>query len=282
MTLNDLRKCLTALLEDVLGRDEAEVTARILMEDTLSLSMTQMVLDGTRELEEISVERLMEMGRRVADGTPVQYVTGKARFIGNDYEVNEATLIPRPETAGLVDLVTDYAGPRTDLRVLDVGTGSGIIAISLARALKFPVVEAIDVSEDALKVAASNARRLNTSVAMTHGDIFTLTPVPEIYDIIVSNPPYIPGEEADEMEARVLLHEPHYALFVPDSDPLMFYRAIGRYAQVALKPGGALFFEINPRFAAELEQMLQHMGFSEISVMRDYLGRLRYCKAVKP
>lgn len=282
MTLNDVRKNLTALMAEAIGPDEAELTARIIMEDVLSLSMTRMVLEGTRELEAFTVEHLMEMGRLVAGGTPVQYVTGKARFMGNDYKVTEATLIPRPETAGLVDMVTDYAVGRTDLRVLDIGTGSGIIAISLARALKFPVVEGLDISEDALAVAKYNAAELNAGVSFRLADILSLKPAPETYDIIVSNPPYIPGEEADEMEERVLLHEPHYALFVPDSDPLMFYRAIAEFAIVALTGGGALFFEINPRFARQLENMLRDTGFINISLSRDYLGRVRYCNAVKP
>lgn len=282
MTLNDVRKNLTALMAEAIGPDEAEVTSRIIMEDVLSLSMTRMVLEGTRELEAFTVEHLMEMGRLVAGGTPVQYVTGKARFMGNDYKVTEATLIPRPETAGLVDMVTDYADGRTDLRVLDIGTGSGIIAISLARALKFPLVEGLDISEEALEVAKYNAAELNAGVSFRLADILSLKPAPETYDIIVSNPPYIPGEEADEMEERVLLHEPHYALFVPDSDPLMFYRAIAEYAIVALTGGGALFFEINPRFARQLENMLRDIGYINISLSCDYLGRVRYCNAVKP
>jgi release factor glutamine methyltransferase len=213
---------------------------------------------------------------------PIQYIFGSARFYGNSLKVTHATLIPRPETEELVALI-DKENRETDLRVLDVGTGSGCIAITLARVLRFPIVDAIDISEDALAVAQENAQSLRVNVNFKKGDALAMEmPKTPIYDIIVSNPPYIADKEREDMSQNVLQYEPHTALFVPDNDPLRFYRAIGDYGTKALKGGGRLYFEINPLYVEEMRAMLDAMGYKEIRVVRDLPGKERMMVAVKP
>ncbi|MDE6467512.1 MAG: peptide chain release factor N(5)-glutamine methyltransferase, partial [Muribaculaceae bacterium] len=193
-----------------------------------------------------------------------------------------SVLIPRPETAGLVALITDRYGCRPDLQVLDIGTGSGCIAISLARALPFCRIDAIDISAAALDIAQRNAAALKAKVNFIQSDILAAEPPRARYDIIVSNPPYIGESEKSDMDSRVLDHEPHGALFVPDNDPLLFYRTIARYGIKALKPGGRLYFEINSLYAVQMRDMLAAEGYSDIDVLRDYRGNYRFATAVLP
>ena len=280
MTLARLSAALKAQLAP-LG-SEARDVARIIIEDLLGYDATAVIVNGDRVLQEATVERLRRAAARVVAGEPVQYVVGKARFAGMDFAVTPATLIPRPETEALTDMIIDDAAREPDMSVLDVGTGSGCIAITLARALRFARVEAVDISADALAVAADNARRLRAKVHFTCADALALSLDSEAYDIIVSNPPYVCCSEAAEMDSRVLDHEPHSALFVPDDDPLLFYRAIAEQALRALRPGGKLYFEINPLHSAAMVSMLSAMGYDDVALHRDYLGRERYATAIKP
>ncbi len=202
--------------------------------------------------------------------------------MGNNFTVTPAVLIPRPETAGLVDMVVDDWQGRSDLHVLDIGTGSGCIAISLARALPFADVDGMDVSDDALAVARRNAVALKAKVDFEQSDILRAVPRAEAYDIIVSNPPYVTEQEAKDMTADVLDHEPHRALFVPDGDPLVFYKAIASYARKALKRGGKLYLEINQHFPKKMSELLSGCGFTDVAVLRDYKGNYRYATAKQP
>lgn len=279
MTLSELNTITAATLAP-LGTEARDIT-RILMEDLLGYDPTAIIIHGDRELEPLTVRRIHRAAERVLAGEPVQYVVGTARFMGLDFKVTPATLIPRPETEGLVDTIIAEAGPRADLRVLDIGTGTGCIAIALARALKFARVDAIDISADALTVAEENARNLRAKVQFRRADALNLTLPDGSYDIIVSNPPYITDREAAQMDSRVLDHEPRQALFVPDDDPLRFYRAIADTATKALATGGRLYFENNPLFAYDLKTMLTRKNFTDIDITRDYLGRLRYASAAK-
>ena len=205
MTLSRLSAALKAQLAP-LG-SEARDVARIIIEDLLGYDATAVVVNGDRVLQEATVSRLSRAAARVVAGEPVQYVVGKARFAGLDFIVTPATLIPRPETEALTDMIIDDAGREPDLRVLDVGTGSGCIAITLARALRFARVEAVDISAEALAVAADNARRLRAKVQFTCADALAMRLDCEAYDIIVSNPPYVCSCEAAEMDRRVLDHD---------------------------------------------------------------------------
>lgn len=280
MTVTQLDNEITGRLATVLDRGEARASARIIWEDALGYSATQLITRGDHELEPFTVERLRSIVGRVVAGEPVQYAVGQARFMGMNLKVDRSTLIPRPETAELVDLIIDRANGRHDLQVLDIGTGSGCIAIALARGLRFASVDAIDISREALAIAAENARSLKANVHFSQDDALQLTaPAAPLYDIIVSNPPYVLASEAQAMEGRVLDYEPHSALFVPDDDPLRFYRPIAAYAAKALRPGGYLYFEINPKCADLMVRMLQRLGFEAVETVRDSFGKLRFITA---
>lgn len=263
------------------GNREAGWIVRALFEDVMGWSPTELVLKGDYELTDHTVNRLDAMTGRIEAGEPVQYVTGTAPFYGLTFRVTPAVLIPRPETAELVDMIADEMKGRADLRVLDCGTGSGCIAIALARTLTFPRITAIDKSSDAIEVARYNAAALRVNVDIHAGDILSLPESDEgIYDVIVSNPPYIAEREKAGMDDNVLQHEPHTALFVPDDDPLVFYRAIAAYALHALSHGGRLYFEINPLFADGVRRLLAPFG--DVSITRDSQGRLRFASATRP
>lgn len=264
---------------------EARAAARALVCDFLSLTPTALALAYDRRVAEAEAELLLSMASRVASGEPLQYVTGVAYFAGLTLHVGPGVLIPRPETEGLVDLAVGWAEGREGLRVLDVGTGSGCVALALRQALAKPKVTAVDASDDALRIARANADRLGLDVNISRLDI--LAPEAEAmarggvpFDIVVSNPPYVRLSERASMEANVVDHEPAMALFVPDSDPLLFYRRIaGLCADGLLAPGGCLLFEINEALGIETADMLRGAGFASVAVEKDFTGRDRYAVA---
>ena len=282
-TLSEYYKGLRSSLAQVLPKGEADSAAAILMEDIGGYTRTTLFADGDREISDFVKGRIDSAVARIVGGEPVQYAVGRALFMGNSYIVTPAVLIPRPETAALVDMITDHAGGRSDLRILDIGTGTGCIAISLARALPFADVDATDISAQALDVARENARNLKTKVTFRQEDILKAAPpATPCYDIIVSNPPYIAESEKADMDARVLDYEPSTALFVPDDDPLRFYRAIAEYALKALVPDGNLYFEINSNYGPQMKEMLADKGFADIEISRDFRGNIRYASARRP
>ena len=235
--------------------------------------------------------------QRLEKGEPVQYIIGVADFFGRQFHVAPGVLIPRPETEELCRwiLASDKHGltrtvreisHQSDANILDIGTGSGCIAITLALELPDAQVTAWDISDDALRIAAGNAKSLGANVTFKHRDVldsslFTLHSSLPKWDLIVSNPPYICEKEKSPMECNVLDHEPHLALFVPDDDPLLFYRAIAQYAADALKAQGSLFFEINPLYADDLARMLRMMSYNDILIHQDQFGKPRFLKATK-
>ena len=265
-----------------LGAGEGDAAARIIFEDVAGYDRKYLFMNGDRDITDYMQGKIDEVVAKVEKGEPVQYAVGRALFMGNSYEVSPAVLIPRPETAELVDLITKEYDGKSDLTVLDVGTGSGCIALSLARALPFSHVTGFDISERAIEVARRNAINLKAKVEFEVCDILNAQAISDSYDIIVSNPPYICRSEATEMESRVLDYEPDNALFVPDNDPLLFYRSIAHYARTALRPGGTLWFEINARFPEEMRTMLTEAGFVDIDVIRDYRGLYRFTRATLP
>lgn len=279
MTLTELNKLIVDSLLPQLGKREAEATARLLLEDILEVTPTTLVTRGERIVEPETEAKFRKIIQRIQSGEPPQYITGRARFMGMDLKVTKDTLIPRPETAELVDIVTDYVSQSSNsrgLRILDVGTGSGCISIALARALPFPEITAIDVSPETLKVAEENARTLRARIDFVQADVLQSSTLPEQeYDIIVSNPPYIAEKEMATMESRVKDFEPHSALFVPDSDPLRFYRAIADIAKNAV-----MFFEINPIYAEQLRELLSERGY-ECQIRLDSYGKKRFALAGK-
>lgn len=272
--LSKLREQLTAALQPTLG-DETQSVARGLLCDVLNLSLTELLLRQDDVVSSAEHGDIMQLCSRLAAGEPLQYVVGVAHFCGHRFAVGEGVLIPRPETEQLVDLVVEYCGDGS-LSVLDVGTGSGCIAISVKLACGGSSVTALDVSTQALSRAAANAQSLGADVEFVQHDILTAGEAIGEYDVVVSNPPYVLDSERATMERNVFDFEPHLALFVPDDSPLMFYRAIAeRCVGGMLKRGGRLFFEINEAFGAEMRSMLLGLGFSSVDVRRDIYGKER-------
>lgn len=277
-TVKEIHESIVRELTPHVGKGEAQAMARVILEDVAGVSRTDAVINPGRVLEDATAARINTILRRVAAGEPLQYVLGEAVFMGMRLHVTPDTLIPRPETAGLVDIITDKYSEAKDLQIIDIGTGSGCIAIALARALPYCNVTAADISTEALAVATENATALGaTNVVYVRLDALHLPkPAKPLYDIIVSNPPYVTIAEKADMDRRVLDYEPDTALFVPNDDPLRFYRAIAVYAQSALRPGGSLYFEINPLYAADMGQMLHALAFEDVDIRRDYRGKNRY------
>ena len=302
---------------------EARAIARILIEELFGLSYADIVCGATEQLSADDTLRLDTAVRRIELGEPLQHVLGYADFCGNRFSVNGSVLIPRPETEWLVDEgaklmdgciasdETQHKAPHSPKRILDIGTGSGCIAISLKLRLGDAYVEAWDISEEALRTAESNAQALKAEVTfrkrdalkaeeegcseeecLQGGALVSSAPTEQAmdyeasttaapWDLIVSNPPYICDSERSAMDDNVLLHEPHTALFVPDDDPLRFYRAIARYALLTLNPGGTLLFECNTRYAEATGTMLRDMGFEEVTVSDDCFSLPRFVRGRK-
>lgn len=267
MDIRTLRIETIAALTAAVGADEARAMERIILEDVLLLTPALALANPERDIPDFAVGKVRQIVSRVAAGEPLQYAVGKARFYGLDFRVTPDVLIPRPETEQIVDLVVDRFGLRPDLRVLDLGTGSGCIAIALARALKFAAVTAIDISERALAIARRNADLLKVKVDFRSGDILDLSRISGEWDVIVTNPPYVLDSEAARMESRVLDFEPHSALFTPDDDPLRFYTPVIDYWQSHHAPGGMLFMEINPLCAGK---------FHGAEIIKDFCGKDRF------
>lgn len=262
---------------------EAASLTRIIMEEMLHLSPVDMVLRKDEDVSPFMQGKVGEVVDRLLRHEPVQYIFGKTVFCGLELKVTPQVLIPRPETEELVDMIVKEWGGAADLRVLDACTGSGCIAVALARSLRFPVIDAVDISAGALDVARENASSLHVSVTFRQDDVLHIAPpVAPLYNIIVSNPPYIAESERSSMEPNVLDYEPEQALFVPDGNPLVFYRAIVTYAAKALLPGGRLYFEINPHYAASLAELLRGEGLADVELLRDMYGRQRFAVAASP
>lgn len=282
-----LQKLMAKSREQLSGLYDARESAALVDEMLLRIKGWDRVQTIIRSADAVSCflrDRVADTVRRLLEGEPIQYIFGKAHFYGMDFTVTPATLIPRPETAQLVDLIIDRYGDSKDLRVLDLGTGSGCIAIALARHLQFPrEVVAVDISEPALDVARDNAVTLKTKIKTVEADMLSENSLDSniqgVFDIIVSNPPYIASHEAAAMERHVLEHEPEGALFVPDDDPLLYYRAISRFASHRLAQGGTLYLEINPLFVKGLVQLLHDDGFTDISVEKDMQKADRFITA---
>lgn len=297
MTYHDICQRLTPMY----GPQEAKAMTRMLLEDLFSLSFADILCGATEHLSDADTLRLQQSVDRLLDAEPLQYVTGTAFFCGHPFHVAPGVLIPRPETEWIVDTAVNLVTSSAP-RILDIGTGSGCIAtsISLALADRHCYTEAWDISEDALRIAADNAERLGADVKFRRRDALRLEedfPAEEnqsgaevliadnassaSWDVIVSNPPYICNREAADMHANVLRHEPHLALFVPDTDPLLFYRAIASYAMRSLRKGGWLLFECNTLYAHDTAQMASDMGFATSVVEDDCFGKPRFVKAQK-
>lgn len=284
--MNDLYRDIKAVLtEGGIIEGEAKAIALMLMEKVCGITTTEVLMNHPRG--ETYRTELLAMSQRIAQGEPVQYVLGEADFCGMSMKVQPGVLIPRKETEELVAWVVEEGrGKKEALHVLDIGTGSGCIAVTLAKTLEGAEVEAWDVSDVALQTAKENAERNSVTVETKKVDVLMdnrlRTTDYGVFDVIVSNPPYICEEEKAEMERNVLEHEPPLALFVPDNDPLLFYRRIGELGLSILRGEGLLFFEINRRFGKEVVKMLQDMGYQDVELRQDQFDNDRMVKAIKP
>ena len=279
-------------LADVYDQREARAVARMLVEEKFSLSFADIICGGVEALPDADKQWIEAAVKRLEQGEPIQYVLGWAWFGGLKFNVRSGVLIPRPETEWLVDNICAHPAPSNDrpLRILDIGTGSGCIALSIKQRLPETYVEAWDISTEALSIAADNARSLSLDVVWRQQDALNITPnvlsttpndnsvVPDspLWDVIVSNPPYICERERTDMARNVLEHEPSTALFVPDTDPLLFYRAITRYAVGSLNEGGRLLFECNTLYAGDTARMMADEGMTATQVYDDCFGKPRF------
>ncbi len=279
-TYSELWRSLTPLYEP----GEAKAIVGVLLESRFDLGMADVLCYGTSQLTCQDREQLTAMMQRLKAGEPVQYVLGEAVFAGRAFHVEPGVLIPRPETETLCQWVVDSC-PIPHPAILDIGCGSGCIAVTLALDIPDAQVTALDISPTALGITKANALALSARVHTVEGDILEMARTDRKdswerdFDLIVSNPPYICNNEAGDMHPNVLQHEPHLALFVPDDDPLKFYRAIAHCARKWLHTGGMLFLECNAAHIHETADMLQACGFECVETKEDLFGKARHLKA---
>lgn len=277
------------LLTPFYGEGEAKAIARMVYEVRFGLTFTDLCIGKDTQLSQDDQTKLEKIAQRLERHEPVQYILGQTDFCGHTFVVNQHVLIPRPETEELCRWILSTikgqcsmtSSKHSTLNCLDIGTGSGCIAITLAAELPEARVTAWDISKEALKVAQENAIRTHVDISFERMDILNaqcLTPNTP-FSLIVSNPPYICNKECTKMEQNVLDYEPHEALFVPNDDPLLFYRAIAEYGRQALKPDGWLYFEINPLYANELHELLSTMSWHDIEIKEDQFGKQRFIRA---
>ena len=289
MLLREIKNIFHLELDETYSKEEVASFFYILINYYLNFERFVLALQPNLVISKKEEQPLFEALAQLRLQRPIQYITGKALFMDLDFEVDENVLIPRPETEELVRwILEDFpAGPASligsrgrDLKILDIGSGSGCIAITLAKNLPEAKVYALDISEGALEIAKRNAIRNDVSIEFINGDILALSGLQENFDIIVSNPPYVREVEKKEMQKNVLENEPDLALFVSDENPLIFYGAITRFANVHLNINGILFLEINQYLAKETQRLLEQHNFSEIELRKDMYGNDRMLKGI--
>ena len=285
MTTRALTDHFAATLAAAYPAAEAAAIAALVTEHLLGLDPLQRRMRAQEIVPADIQQRLPALQARLLAYEPVQYVLGTAHFAGMNLEVTPATLIPRPETEELARLVTQENQGRSGLTVLDAGTGSGCLALALARALPRAQVLAVDISEAALVVARRNGACYAPQVQFQRVDILNGMPAdlaPGALDLLVSNPPYVRESERNQMRPNVLAWEPATALFVPDDDPLLFYRCLGTLGRALLRPGGGIYLEINEKLSTETEALLVSQGYADVRGVADMFGRARMVRATAP
>lgn len=280
--LQKTKRHFTEALAKKFPQREAEQLMRILLEDLFGIDLKRQLMEPNLRIDELQHYQLGQTVKRLLAGEPVQYVTGKARFGDLLIKVSPSVLIPRPETEEMVQKICAAIPKEKPMRIWDIGTGSGCIAIALAKHFENAEVVAFDVSEEALQIAKGNAESHGAKVTFVQDDV--MNPTSDYFtqpvDLVVSNPPYVCDSERAAMEANVLDWEPKTALFVPDDDPLRFYRQILALSKNQLNPNGQIWFEINERMDKEMLLLCREMGFSEAEVGEDYFGRPRFCRII--
>ncbi|SMD42560.1 release factor glutamine methyltransferase [Aquiflexum balticum DSM 16537] len=275
MNLTALFQSFSSRLQTIYSKQESESLVLWLFEEYLGKNRIDLFSNNVVESIPIELENAL---KELLKGKPIQYVTGKAPFYGREFLVNSNVLIPRNETEELVHLIIKE-NKNSGLRILDIGTGSGCIPITLAMELNDAEVFGLDISDKALSVASRNAISLDAEVVFQKCDILNEEIPLKHLDIIVSNPPYVKISEKEMMHENVLKHEPHLALFVDDDDPLLFYKHIGKKAKKVLKPYGRLYFEINEALGNETVDILTEYGYTEVKILEDLNGKNRMVRA---
>jgi len=283
MTINNIKNLFLNELLNLYPKQEIESFFNLLTEAFLDLKRVDIILDPNKEIVNEVEQKYNSALAKLKKEIPIQYIIGTTEFYGLPFTVNENVLIPRPETEELVSLILQNSKLKTqnskDLTILDIGTGSGCIAIALAKNLPNAKIWALDVSEKAIEIAKQNAKLNDVDVQFLNENILNLKQLPKNFDVIVSNPPYVRELEKQEINNNVLNHEPHLALFVKDNDPLLFYDKIADIAKENLTKNGELYFEINQYLGKETVALLKQKGFLNIELKKDIFGKDRMIKA---
>jgi len=295
MTIKEAKIYIRKELSDYYPENEILSFSKIIFEDVFDLSSVDFLLKENEIFSENNLQRLNDIIHRLKQNEPLQYIIGFTEFYGQKFNVRTDVLIPRPETEEIVDLILKENSENENLHILDIGTGSGCIAVSLAKNVLSATVFALDVSDEALKIAQSNALLNSVNITFIQADILKDTPgffgfesreifVPSekqsSFDVIVSNPPYITFSEKEFMENNVLEYEPGLALFVRDENPLIFYDAICRFAKQNLGETGKLYFEINEKYGNDIKNLMISFGFKRVEVIKDINGKDRIVRGI--
>ena len=281
MTLPEIKNLFLQKLDTLYPETEILSFFYLLLEHHFGTKKIDLALEPELMRKEWPEKRFSEALHQLLEERPIQYVVGHAEFAGLKFKVNENVLIPRPETEELVAWMLETIDRSQPLRILDIGTGSGCIPITLSLQIPSAEIHAVDISEKALELARENAQRLGAEVRFFNLDILTVESLAENYDVIVSNPPYVRLSEKNEMRGNVLKHEPDLALYVRDEDPLLFYRKIAALGKGALTENGMFFFEINENLAEPTGEALSNLNYQSIEVRKDIYGKNRMIRAIK-
>ena len=286
MRLKDLQDIFHKELDEIYGKEEVNSFFFMLINEFYNVHRIELALQPETAITKEEQEPIFKALDDLKKSIPIQHILGKTEFFGMQLQMNNKVLIPRPETEELVQWILDTVENRDNLKILDIGTGSGCIAIALAKNLPSAEVFALDVCKEALLVAKENAKQNNVEIDFIEVDILTschteLVSVFQKFDIIVSNPPYVRQQEKQEIKNNVLDNEPHLALFVEDDDALQFYKAISQFSRNNLSEKGLLFFEINEYLGNEMIQLLEKDNFNNIELKKDMFGKDRMIKATK-
>ena len=281
MTLPEIKNLFLQKLDSLYPETEILSFFYLLLEHHFGTKKIELALEPKLMRRKWPEKRFLEALGQLLEERPIQYVVGHAEFAGLKFKVNENVLIPRPETEELVAWMLESIDRSQPLRILDIGTGSGCIPITLSLQIPSAEIHAVDISGEALELARENAQRLGAEVRFFNLDILTVESLAENYDVIVSNPPYVRLSEKNEMRGNVLKHEPDLALYVQDEDPLLFYRKIAALGKGALTENGMLFFEINENLAEPARETLSNLSYQSIEVRKDIYGKNRMIRAIK-
>lgn len=278
----DLLRKLTDELEPFYGRNEARSISFILIENIFGWYKTYIISgEPLNQFSDSIFSKLESYVFRLKNFEPIQYILGESLFYGRKYAVDRSVLIPRPETEELVSLIISQHKISSEIKILDIGTGSGCIAITLDKELPPSEVYAMDIDKDALNTARKNSMIHNSQVMFVQDDIFSFQPSYPMFDVVVSNPPYVTDSEKGLMNRNVLDFEPSLALFVPDEDPVRYYAAVAHFCEFYLAPGGKLYFEINERLASRVMDILRHRNYEEVFLFKDFNNKNRIVSAKK-